>query len=101
MHKRGKKFKIHGKVMGLAVDASGNIYVGGYWCDYSPFPYKFYLTADKYNSAGELQWSGTWPALETEELDPHMLEATGVAVDGSGTRSKPLPWPKKSRSVCH
>jgi len=70
----------HNYACGIALDASGNVYVGGTLYDYATD--KAYLAAVKYNSAGEEQWSGLWLAVEGSHGVE--LQGTGLAVDGSG-----------------
>ena len=60
---------------GVAVDASGNVYVTGYTWSFGAGMYDVFLL--KYSSAGVLQWQKTWGGASGDD-------GSGVAVDASG-----------------
>jgi uncharacterized delta-60 repeat protein len=61
----------------VAVDGSGNVYMGGYSYQSSTNYYDY--TVVKYNSSGTQQWVGTW-----NDVNNYYDYGRDVAVDGSG-----------------
>jgi len=68
----GKKDEV---VHGLALDPSGNIYIGGYTWSFGAG--KTDLCLVKYNNSGDLQWNTTWGGIKNDY-------GYDVATDSSG-----------------
>ena len=83
---------------GVALDAGGNVYTGGFFegtADFDPGPGTFNLTSagragdifvSKLDTAGNFIWARAMggPSPREEQLLPNPNSASGVALDGSG-----------------
>jgi len=62
----------------LAVDGGGNVYVTGYYCYGSGFPYNYGYATVKYDASGNQIWVAFYNGPEGAD------KATSIAVDGGG-----------------